>query len=95
MAEHSVPNLRADDSTPEFIECAEVAKIPDEGVIAVNVSGQPIALAKSEGKIFAVDNRCPHMGYPLNRGSVHDGILPLASRDVRSGKWLYLSPIRR
>ena len=75
MAEHSGSNLRADDSTPEFIECAEVAKIPDEGVIAVNVSGQPIALAKSEGKIFAVDNRCPHMGYPLNRGSVHDGIL--------------------
>lgn len=70
MAEHSVHNLGSN-----FIECAEVAEIPDEGVIAVNVSGQPIALAKSDGKIFAVDNRCPHMGYPLNRGSVHDGIL--------------------
>ncbi len=59
----------------EFIKCAEVAEIPEEGVIAVNVAGQPIALAKSNGKIFAVDNRCPHMGYPLNRGSVQDGIL--------------------
>lgn len=59
----------------EFIECAEVSAIPEEGVIAVNVAGQPIALAKSNGKVFAVDNRCPHMGYPLNRGSVQDGIL--------------------
>ncbi|MDA0791816.1 MAG: Rieske (2Fe-2S) protein [Proteobacteria bacterium] len=24
---------------------------------------------------FAVDNRCPHMGFPLSRGSVQDGIL--------------------
>lgn len=59
----------------EFIKCAEVAEIPEEKVIAVNVAGQSIALAKSNGKIFAVDNRCPHMGYPLNRGSVQDGIL--------------------
>jgi len=25
--------------------------------------------------VFAVDNRCPHMGFPLHRGSVADGIL--------------------
>ena len=59
----------------EFIKCVEVADIPPEGVIAVNVAGHSIAVAKSNGKIFAVDNRCPHMGYPLNRGSVQDGIL--------------------
>ena len=59
----------------EFIKCAEVADIPEEGVIALNVAGHSIALAKSNDKIFAVDNRCPHMGYPLNRGSVQDGIL--------------------
>ncbi len=75
MAEQTRHELNAHHGGPEFIECAEVSEIPDEGVIAVNVAGQPIALAKSDGKIFAVDNRCPHMGYPLNRGSVHDGIL--------------------
>ena len=75
MAEQTRHELNAHHGGTEFIECAEVSEIPDEGVIAVNVAGQPIALAKSDGKIFAVDNRCPHMGYPLNRGSVHDGIL--------------------
>ena len=27
------------------------------------------------GHVFALDNRCPHMGFPLDRGSVEDGIL--------------------
>ncbi len=27
------------------------------------------------GKIFAVDNRCPHMGFPLDRGTFKDCIL--------------------
>ena len=75
MAEQTRHELNSHHSVTEFIECAEVSEIPDDGVIAVNLAGQPIALAKSDGKIFAVDNRCPHMGYPLNRGSVHDGIL--------------------
>jgi hypothetical protein len=28
-----------------------------------------------EGRFFAIDNRCPHMGFPLSRGTVHDGLL--------------------
>ena len=34
-----------------------------------------IVVFVDEGKVFAVDNRCPHMGFPLDRGSVKDGIL--------------------
>jgi len=34
-----------------------------------------IVVFADEGKVFAVDNRCPHMGFPLDRGSVKDGIL--------------------
>jgi nitrite reductase/ring-hydroxylating ferredoxin subunit len=35
----------------------------------------PIAVFYDQGKAFAVDNRCPHMGFPLHRGTVQDGIL--------------------
>ena len=28
-----------------------------------------------DDKVYAVDNRCPHMGFPLDKGSVKDGIL--------------------
>ncbi len=32
-------------------------------------------LVNDQGRIYAFDNRCPHMGFPLDRGSVEDGIL--------------------
>jgi phenylpropionate dioxygenase-like ring-hydroxylating dioxygenase large terminal subunit len=41
------------------------------------------------GRVFALDNRCPHMGFPLERGSVEDGILTChwhhARFDLESG----------
>jgi nitrite reductase/ring-hydroxylating ferredoxin subunit len=61
--------------TSDFVQCARVEEIPDGEIIAVNIEGHSIALANSEGTIRAVDNRCPHMGYPLNRGTIHNGIL--------------------
>jgi len=36
---------------------------------------RPIAVFAHDGKVSAVDNRCPHLGFPLHRGSVEDGIL--------------------
>lgn len=48
-----------------------------------------IAVFLSDGKPFAVDNRCPHMGFPLHKGSVRDGILTChwhhARFDLESG----------
>lgn len=35
----------------------------------------PILLIHQDGNVYAVDNRCPHMGFPLDRGSVEDGII--------------------
>jgi nitrite reductase/ring-hydroxylating ferredoxin subunit len=34
-----------------------------------------VAIFWSEDAPYAVDNRCPHMGFPLSRGTVSDGIL--------------------
>lgn len=44
--------------------------------LAVQVEGHTLALFRgADGQVHAVDNRCPHMGFPLDRGTVHDGIL--------------------
>lgn len=40
------------------------------GRAVVRVEDRQIALVESEGRIYAVDNRCPHMGYPLSVGSL-------------------------
>lgn len=43
--------------------------------MSVNVEGRTLALFAYGERVYAVDNRCPHMGFPLHRGSVRDGIL--------------------
>lgn len=65
----------ATDSTDGFVEVANVDDLGEEGRTLVNTRGQAIALFRHEGEIYAVDNRCPHMGFPLTQGTVDDGIL--------------------
>ena len=39
----------------------------------VRVDGKQLALFRVEDRVYAVDNRCPHMGYPLAQGTVKGG----------------------
>jgi nitrite reductase/ring-hydroxylating ferredoxin subunit len=59
------------------------------GRISVRVAGRSLALFFYGGRVHAVDNRCPHMGFPLHRGTVQDGILTChwhhARFDLESG----------
>jgi nitrite reductase/ring-hydroxylating ferredoxin subunit len=45
------------------------------GCLSVTVEKHPIVIFIYDSKVYAVDNRCPHMGFPLNQGTVKDGIL--------------------
>src|SRR5919199_3921411 len=45
------------------------------GCLSITVEKHPVAIFIYESKVYAVDNRCPHMGFPLNQGTVKDGIL--------------------
>ncbi len=61
--------------TENFVRAARVADIGCNGCHAVQAGGHTLALFQHGDKIYAVDNRCPHMGFPLDRGTVKDGIL--------------------
>jgi nitrite reductase/ring-hydroxylating ferredoxin subunit len=54
---------------------ASLEELREAGRKVVSLDGHTICLLVDEGEVFAVDNRCPHMGFPLHRGSVSDGIL--------------------
>ena len=54
---------------------ASLEELEAKGRLVVAVEGHTICLIEEEGEVFAIDNRCPHMGFPLHRGSVSDGIL--------------------
>ena len=57
------------------IRAGTVEEIKTRGCTVVTGGGHAIAVFHHDGELFAVDNRCPHMGFPLDRGSVKDGIL--------------------
>ena len=57
------------------IHVGSLAEVQARSPLVVSDGPVPIVLFHHEGKIYAVDNRCPHMGFPLNRGTVEDGIL--------------------
>jgi len=58
-----------------FVRVAQLGDLEDEGRDIVAPAGKSVALFHHEGEVYAVDNRCPHMGFPLSEGSVEDGIL--------------------
>src|SRR5688572_6762430 len=40
-----------------------------------HVDGHTLAVVRDGERVYAIDNRCPHMGFPMHRGSVRDGII--------------------
>ncbi|MFB6254663.1 MAG: Rieske (2Fe-2S) protein, partial [Halobacteriaceae archaeon] len=62
-------------SETNFVHAADLSELKEEGRKLINKNGQAIALFYHEGDVQAVDNRCPHMGFPLTEGTVEDGIL--------------------
>src|SRR5437870_5588270 len=59
----------------EFTRVASLEDLKSKSLKVVQVDGQTIGLFYADGNVYAVDNRCPHMGFPLDRGTVEDGIL--------------------
>ena len=58
-----------------FVRVCRLADVQAAGCLTVHVEGHTLALFARSDEVHAVDNRCPHMGFPLDRGTVKDGIL--------------------
>lgn len=66
-----------------FLPVASLEELQRRGVIVVRGADRPIAVFAEGGQVAAVDNRCPHMGFPLSRGLVQDGILTCPWHNAR------------
>jgi nitrite reductase/ring-hydroxylating ferredoxin subunit len=58
-----------------LVRAASLSELRAAGRLVANVGGHTLCLFADGEAVRAVDNRCPHMGFPLHRGSVADGIL--------------------
>ena len=73
----------------DFIHVGTLAELRDSRCKVVSTPGGAVLVLSDGDDVVALDNRCPHMGFPLHRGSVADGILTChwhhARFDLRSG----------
>ncbi|MBM3265259.1 MAG: Rieske 2Fe-2S domain-containing protein [candidate division Zixibacteria bacterium] len=72
------------------VRVGSLSELQQEGTIVVGGKDGPIVVFyHDDGQLHAVDNRCPHMGFPLHRGTVKDGVLTChwhnANFDLKSG----------
>jgi nitrite reductase/ring-hydroxylating ferredoxin subunit len=58
-----------------FVRAASLDEVRADGCRVAHVNGHTLALFAQADRVYAVDNRCPHMGFPLHRGTCSDGIL--------------------
>jgi nitrite reductase/ring-hydroxylating ferredoxin subunit len=72
-----------------FAFAGSLDELKAKGRLVVHGRHRPILVIYDRGRVFALDNRCPHMGFPLERGSLDDGILTChwhhARFDLESG----------
>jgi len=59
----------------EFAVAGSLDDLKAKGRLVLHGNHAPLLVVCDGGRVFAIDNRCPHMGFPLERGSVEDGIL--------------------
>jgi nitrite reductase/ring-hydroxylating ferredoxin subunit len=59
----------------EFALAGSLEELKAKRRLVVHGRHRPILVVYDGARVFALDNRCPHMGFPLERGSVEDGIL--------------------
>src|SRR6266516_2729833 len=61
--------------TAQRERAASLEELRAKGRLVVGLNGHTVCLLAEGDEVYAVDNRCPHMGFPLHRGTLRDGIL--------------------
>ena len=65
----------------DFVAVAKATDIPEGTGQAFSVAGREIALFHYQGKFYAMDDYCPHMGESLALGDLHGDTI-LCSRHL-------------
>jgi nitrite reductase/ring-hydroxylating ferredoxin subunit len=73
----------------ETVRAGSVEQLQSEGRLVTKVGSLPVVVFWHDGGAYAIEDRCPHMGFPLHRGTVEAGLLTChwhhARFDLESG----------
>jgi 3-phenylpropionate/trans-cinnamate dioxygenase ferredoxin component len=73
-----------------FVRACAVDDIDDPGTFRVELDGIPIAIVRSEGEVYAINDVCSHAEVSLSEGEVYDTTIECwlhgSCFDLRSGR---------
>jgi nitrite reductase/ring-hydroxylating ferredoxin subunit len=76
-------------SSIERVWVGSLADLRSSGQLVAKVGAHGVLVVWQDGRAHAIDDRCPHMGFPLHRGTVEEGLVTChwhhARFDVVSG----------
>ena len=79
-------------SGPSWVATVDEAKVPEGRPVAAYPKGLAVLLIKLEGELFAIANKCAHMGCPLEAGRLDGFTLTCPCHDwrfdIRDGEFL-------
>lgn len=59
----------------EFVRVCAISEVPEEGAISVVVDDRPIAVVRSQGRVYAIEDVCSHENVALSEGEVEDATI--------------------
>ena len=60
------------DKQQKWYKVAKISDLPENRVMTATAGTQQVCLVNYNGKISALDNRCPHQGGPLGEGQIEN-----------------------
>jgi Fe-S cluster biogenesis protein NfuA/nitrite reductase/ring-hydroxylating ferredoxin subunit len=61
--------------TSTWVKVATIEQVPEFGVLAVQLAGNSLILYRQGATVICYRNACAHLGSPLERGKVENGII--------------------
>ena len=81
----------------DFLDACRVGDIPAQGALHVDLDGEPIAVVRAEGGVYAIRDVCSHADVRLSEGEVIDCTIECwlhgSAFDLRTGQPLSLPAI--
>ncbi len=66
-----------------FVPVLEEKELQEGTMKLVRIEGLPVLLIKQSGQIYAIDNRCPHMGCAFSGGTLDGDVIICPCHDWR------------
>jgi len=56
----------------DYVRVCAVEDVPDPGALRVEVDGIPMAIVRSDGAVYAINDVCSHAEVSLSEGEIYD-----------------------